>query len=210
MATNPTGGTSVNLVERAKNIIFTPKTEWAVIDAEPTTIANLYRSYVAILAAIPAIASTLGMLFFMPRMAAVEALGRAFGVPVLTTGSIIAGGVADYILALIGVYIMALIIDALAPSFGGTKNQLQAFKVAAFYPTAVWVAGVLTIIPMLGLIVLLAGIYALYTLYLGLPQLMRVPQDKTPGYFIVTLIVAIIVFVIIGYIKNRVIYGGFI
>ena len=199
-----------SLVTRATNMIRSPKTEWEVIDAEPATIAGIYTSYVMILAAIPAIAQTLGLLFFMPRMPAVEALGRAFGVPVMTTGSIIAGGVASYVFTLIGVYVTALIIDALAPSFGGTKDPIKAFKVAAYYPTAAWVAGVLAIIPFLGILVLVAGIYSLYTLFLGLPRLMRVPQEKAVGYFVVTLIVAIVVFMVIGYVQNRVVYGRMI
>jgi hypothetical protein len=217
MATDPTGnptgnptGPAPSLVDRAKNMIITPKTEWEVVDAEPATIGGIYTSYVMILAAIPAVATTLGMLFFMPRMPTVEAFGRALGLPVITTGSIIAGGVINYILALVGVYVMALIIDALAPSFGGTKDQMKAFKVAAYYPTAAWVAGILAIIPLLGILVLVAAIYSLYTLYLGLPRLMRVPQEKSVGYFVVTLVVAIVVFMVIGWVQNRIVYGGFI
>jgi hypothetical protein len=201
----------MSLITRVQNILLKPKEEWGVIDAEPATIGGIYTSYVMILAAIPAIGMAIGLLFFMPRPSAeIAAVGQAFGVPVLTTGSIIVGAVVQYVLALVSVYIMAMIIDGLAPSFGGTKDQLKAFKVAAYYPTAVWVAGILYIIPLLGLLVLIAAIYALYTLYLGLPKLMRVPQDKTVGYFVVTLIIAFVVFVVVGYIANRVTYGGFI
>jgi sterol desaturase/sphingolipid hydroxylase (fatty acid hydroxylase superfamily) len=116
----------------------------------------------------------------------------------------------QYILGLASVYIMAMIIDGLAPNFGGTKDQLKAFKVAAYYPTAAWVAGILYIIPLLGLLALIAAIYALYTLYLGLPKLMRVPQDKTVSYFVVTLVIAFLVFMVVGYVANRITYGGFI
>jgi hypothetical protein len=204
-------GRPKGLVDRAKDIIISPKTEWDVIDGEASTISGIYTSYVMILAAIPALCNTLGLLFFLPRPSEeVAAMGRAFGVPVFSTSSIIAGGVVQYVLALVSVYIMALIIDGLAPSFGSTKNQLKAFKVAAYYPTAIWVASVLTIIPLLGLLVLVAAIYSLYTLYLGLPKLMRTPPDKVVGYFVVTLVIAIVVFVVIGYIANRIVYGGFI
>ena len=206
-----TAGSPKGLVDRAKDIILTPKTEWDVIDAEASTVSSIYTSYVMILAAIPAVFTMLGLLFFLPRPSEeVAAMGRAFGVPVFSTSSIIAGAVVQYVLALVAVYVMGLIIDALAPSFGGTKNPLKAFKVAAYYPTATWVASVLLIIPFLGLLVFIALIYSLYTLYLGLPKLMRVPQDKAIGYFVVTLILAIVVFMVIGYIANRIVYGGFI
>lgn len=206
----PAGG-SKSLVDRVKDIISSPKTEWDVIDREPATVQGIYTSYVMILAAIPVVALAIGLIFFMPRPAAeIAAMGQALGLPVVTTGSIIAGAVVQYVLSLVSVYIMALIIDALAPNFGGTKDQLKAFKVAAYYPTVAWVAGILYIIPFLGILALIAAIYALYTLYLGLPKLMRVPQDKQVGYFVVTLIVAIVVFMIIGWIGNTVIYGGYI
>jgi hypothetical protein len=205
------GGPNKGLFDRVKDIIMSPKTEWDVIDAESATIGGIYTSYVMILAAIPAICMALGLIFFMPRPnAEIAGMAQAFGVPVVTTGSIVVGAVVQYVLGLVGVYIMAMIIDALAPSFGGTKDQLKAFKVAAYYPTAAWVAGLLYIIPMLGLLALIAAIYSLYTLYLGLPKLMRVSADKQVGYFVVTLVLAIIVFMVIGYIGTRVIYGGFI
>jgi hypothetical protein len=205
------GGAPKGLVDRVKDILMSPKTEWDVIDNEQATIGGIYTSYVMILAAIPAICLALGLIFFMPRPSVeVAGMAQAFGVPVLTTGSIIVGAVVQYILGLVGVYVMSMIIDALAPSFGGTKDPLKAFKVAAYYPTAAWVAGILYIIPMLGLLALIAFIYSLYTLYLGLPKLMRVPQDKAVGYFVVTLVIAFIVFMVIGYIGSRVMYGGFI
>jgi hypothetical protein len=208
--TPPRSG-STSLVDRVKNMIVSPKTEWDVIDSEPATIGGIYTSYVMILAAIPPICLAIGMIFFMPRPSAeIAAMGGAMGFPVLTTGSIILGAVVQYALGLACVYIMGMIIDALAPSFGGTKDQLKAFKVAAYYPTAAWVAGLLYIIPLLGLLAFIAFLYALYTLYLGLPKLMRVPQDKAVGYFIVTLVVAFIVFMIVGYIGSRVMYGGYI
>jgi hypothetical protein len=201
----------MSLITRVQNILLKPKEEWGVIDAEPATIQGIYTSYVMILAAIPAIGMAIGLLFFMPRPSAeIAAVGQAFGVPVLTTGSIIVGAVVQYILGLASVYIMAMIIDGLAPNFGGTKDQLKAFKVAAYYPTAAWVAGILYIIPLLGLLALIAAIYALYTLYLGLPKLMRVPQDKTVSYFVVTLVIAFLVFMVVGYVANRITYGGFI
>ena len=33
------------LMDRVKNILLTPKTEWEVIDAEPATVAGLYSLY---------------------------------------------------------------------------------------------------------------------------------------------------------------------
>ncbi|MGQ2933191.1 MAG: YIP1 family protein, partial [Sphingopyxis sp.] len=45
---------------------------------------------------------------------------------------------------------------------------------------------------------LLFALYGLYLLYLGLPVLMKVPQDKALGYTVVVVIVYIVLFLIVG------------
>jgi hypothetical protein len=106
--------------------------------------------------------------------------------------------VLQYVLALVGVFISAFIIDALASSFGGEKNQVQALKLVVYANTALWVAGIANIIPVFGgLIVLVGLVYTLYTLYLGLPKLMKNPADKTVGYFLVSIVVEIVVYFVI-------------
>jgi Yip1 domain len=188
MATNPTGTSS--LVERVKNILATPKLEWPRIDAEPATIGGIYTSYVMILAAIGPIAALLGQ----------QLIGIMGFKPSLSYSLVMA--VLSYGMSLVAVYVSALVIDALAPSFGGTKDMLKAFKVAAYSSTAVWVAGIFGIIPLLGLLILLALIYGFYLLYLGLPLLMRVPADKAVIYFVVVLVVQILLYVLVGYVVS--------
>src|SRR3546814_4956515 len=84
--------------------------------------------------------------------------------------------VFSYVLSLVMLYVVALIINALAPTFGGQKDQLQAVKVIGYAWTAAWVAGIATIVPWLGwLVVLAGGIYSIYLLYLGLPHTMKCP-----------------------------------
>ena len=198
------GAPAPSLVDRAKNLIVSPKTEWPRIDAEPATVSGIYTSYVMILAAIPAVALALGLFLFVPR--GVSAYGIVFGI---TTTSIIVGALLNYGMTLVSVYVIGLIIDFLAPHFGSTKDPLKAFKVAAYYPTALWIASILLIIPGIGfLAMIVGGIYSLYLLYLGLPILMKTPADKTPAYFGVTLIAAIVVLGIMNAIVNRVVYGG--
>lgn len=189
----PTPGSSVSLIDRAKNIIMTPKTEWGVIDAEPATVQGLYTNYVIILAAIGPIAMAIGQQVFG---------WGAMGITIKPSINYSIGlAVISYLLALVGVYAMALVIDALAPSFNGTKNNIQAFKVAAYAPTAAWLAGIFQIVPALAFLGIV-GLYSLYLYYLGMPRLMRVPNDKALGYVIVVCVAYVIVFVIISYIAT--------
>jgi hypothetical protein len=75
---------------------------------------------------------------------------------------------------------------------------MQALKIAAYFPTASWVAGIFGLVPVLGIVALLGGLYSLYLLYLGLPKLMKTAQDKALPYFLVVLIVAIVVSFVIS------------
>lgn len=190
MATNPTEGTRVPLVQRVKNILMTPKTEWPVIDSEPDTIGGIYKNYVMILAAIPPVCLLIGLLLF--------------GMPYFTfpMGYLIGQALVGYVLALVGCYILALIIDALAPSFGGTSDRVKAFKVAAYSSTAAWVVGIVYLVPFLAILGIL-GIYSFYLLYLGLPVLMRTPADKSLVYTIAIIVAAIVLYFVIGMITSR-------
>ncbi len=189
------------IIARAKGILLTPRTEWPIVAAEPDSIAGLFTGYILIVAAIPAIirflsASVIGV--------SVPFLG-SYRVDV-TAGLTMA--VVSYVLSLVGVFIVALIVEALAPTFGGEKNRIQALKVVAYSYTASWVASIIGIIPGLGLIAALAGlIYGLYLLNLGLPFTMKCPPDKSLGYTVVTVIAAIIVSIVLGLVLRSM--GGY-
>ena len=187
MSIDTPGQGSRDIVSRVKGILLTPKTEWPIIAAETTTVADLYKSYAMILAAIPAIATFIGM--------SIIGLGF-FRVPI---GSGLTMAVAMYTMALVGVFVIALIIDALAPTFGSAKDQMQALKTAVYSMTAYWVASIFTIIPGLGgLVALLGGLYGLYLLYLGLPFTMKTPADKAVAYTAVTVVCSIVVMFVLN------------
>jgi hypothetical protein len=190
----------MNLVDRVKNIIVSPKTEWDIIQQEETTPANLLLSYVAILALIPAIAGIIGQ-----SVVGITLLGTSFHVPIIWS---IIGAVVQYILAFVGVYIVAFVADALAPSFGGQKNSIQAMKGVVFSYTPMWIAGIFAIIPILGWLAIL-GLYGFYLLYLGLPKLMNVPQERALGYVVVVIVVAIVVYFIFGGIVGATMVAGY-
>jgi hypothetical protein len=180
------------MVERIKRLLMSPAEEWRRIDVEPDTAKGVFMRWAVPLAAIPAICSFIGMQVF-----GIGAFLVHFRPSLIW--SLISSGLG-YVGALAGVWVLALVIDALAPNFGSAKNQDQAMKVAAYSYTAAWVAGVFSLIPALALIGGLLGLYSLYLLWIGLPILMKTPADKAPGYTIVSIVVAAIVYLIITWI----------
>lgn len=184
----------MNLTERVKNMILQPAQEWMVIEREASTASEIYTSYILPLAAIGPVASIIGFSLIGVNVPFVG----TYRIPLMTS---ISRAVVAYILALVGVYVLALIIDALAPTFQGKKDAIQALKVAAYSSTAAWLAGIFSLVPAIVFLQIL-GIYSFYLLYLGLPSLMKVPQDKALGYTAVAVIAAIVIFAVIGGISN--------
>ena len=189
----------MSLVQRAKNICITPKTEWPVIAAEPESTGGLIAGYVAPLALISPIFAFISASLIGHSL---PFLGN-FKTPIVLGLTV---AVATFVFAIIGVFIVALIVNALAPSFGGEKNSGQALKVVAYSYTPAWIAGVFHIIPGGTLLVVLASLYGLYLLYLGLPALMKCPADKAVGYTVVTVICAIVVSIVLALIVGLI--GG--
>lgn len=188
-----------NLKDRVTKILTSPKTEWPVIDAETTDVAKLYTGYIMILAAIPPLASFIGS----------SILG--FGIFRLGITAGLIGAIISYALSLAGVYVCALIIDKLAPTFESKPSMIQALKLVAYASTASWVAGVFNILPIFGpLLALLGGLYAIYLLYLGLPVLMKTPEAKVIPYLVVSVLVVIVVSVLAMMLAASIVGAAFV
>jgi hypothetical protein len=158
------------LIERVKNIILMPRTEWHVIAAEPTSIGQLYTGYVMPLAAFAAVMSFIRM--------SVIGVNLPFGGAIRTP--MVSGlfeAVVTFILGLIGLYLVGLIINMLAPMFSAERNQRQALQTAAYALTPAWLGTALTFLPLGTLLQLIAGLYGIYVLYLGLPVMMRAKRN---------------------------------
>ena len=180
----------MDLFERVKNILLQPKNEWLKIASETASVQSLYVGYILILAAI-------GPLAMMVRSVAA---GFGTGIPF---------AIGVYLLTLVSVFIVALIVDTLAPTFGSERNFVGSLKVVAYAYTAVWVAGIFRLIPTVGgVIALIAGIYSIYTFYLGLPPVKKCPPAKTVAYTIVVLICNILLFWVLGLVLLPMMLGG--
>jgi hypothetical protein len=174
------------LIARVKNIILSPHTEWPVIAGESDTVATLYTRYILVLSAVPAVAGFIKTSLIGVSVPMVGTVRVGFGAGLSSM-------VLQYLGGLAAVYILALIVNALAPTFGGQKDPVQALKTTAYASTAGWIGGTLVLVPWLGWMLAMAGgIYSIYLLYLGLPSTMRSAADKSVGYTAVTVVIAIV------------------
>jgi len=192
----------MNLIERAKNIIISPAKEWDIIAAEQPDTGKIITGYVLPLAGAAALAAFIGYGFITTRYLGGINWGIYYAVYALIS-------------AIVGVFISAFVIDALAPSFGSEKNMGRSVQLVSYSYTPFWVGGLLAILPIIAFLGVIAGLYGFYLLYIGMPKLKKTPPDKHAGYFVVSLLVMIAVYFILGLIMARLLmpamglyYGG--
>jgi len=177
----------VGIVTRAMNMIIKPKTEWVnVYNETPNNSKSL--TYAVILLLIPTICNFVAYSFI-----GVKVMGYTFR----SVSSGLQQGIMSFIGGILSLYVTAIVIDALATSFDSEKNFGRSMQLVVYSMTPFWVAGVFFLIPGFQPLVFLVGIYGLYLMYQGMPVLMRTPQNKTPGYLVVSIIAMIVVQIII-------------
>jgi hypothetical protein len=180
----------MNLIQRVQDILLRPIPTWPAIEQEQTDVATIYKSYLIYLAAIPALASFIGM-----TLIGVGGFGMSIRMPFMWG---LTNLVVGYVLSLVMVFVLALIVDALAPTFNGSKSQINALKLVAYGATAGFVGGIFSLIPSLGVLGLLAGLYSIYLIYTGIPVLMKCPPDKAVAYTAVVVVCGIVAGIVIG------------
>jgi hypothetical protein len=169
----------MSLIDRAKNILMTPNTEWPVIAGETATLSSLLTTYVLPLAAIPAIAS------FLAGMSSMS-----YGIK---------SALITYISGILGFVITTYVVDFLAGNFKSEKDINKSAQLVAYSMTASWVAGILAIVPVIGWLASIAGaIYAIYLMWLGVGPMKKTPDDQKMIYMVITFVVLLGVSMVVG------------
>ncbi|MFL6661603.1 MAG: Yip1 family protein [Rhizobacter sp.] len=180
----------MTLIQRVQDILLKPKETWPAVAAEPADVASIYRNYLVYLAAIPAICGFIGL-----TLMGAGALGFQVRIPF---ASGLVHMVLSYVLSLVAVYVLALIANALAPTFNGTKNTVSALKLVAYGSTAGFLGGVFSLIPSLGILGILAALYSIYLIYTGIPVLMKAPPEKAGAYTAVVIVCGFVAMIVLG------------
>ena len=151
------------------------------------SVNTLMINYVAVLAAVPFIATLIGRLWFYGLFFGALSIGYVFVLSILT-----------YVLDIVAVFVVGYIIWKIAPNFGTSTTQVRATRTAAYVFTPAFLISILNIIPFLGFLAFLGLLYGLYIMYIGFPILTNTPKDKVLGYVIVTVVLTIVVYAVIG------------
>ena len=189
----------MNLIERAKNMIITPKTEWVKIASEEQSLASVATSYVVPIVLVGAAATFIGY----------GLIGVSyFGVRVSSTEWGIKMAIIQLASALIGFVITSYVVDALAPSFGSEKNINKSAQLVGYGYTPAMLGAIFNVLPAIALIGSLFGLYGIYLMYLGLGPIKKTPEDKKVVYLVVTILVLIVVYFVIGLVLRNILLTG--
>jgi Yip1 domain len=196
----------MQLQSRVTNILTNPASEWQVIAGEAADPTSLFTEYAGPLAAIPAVCRFIG--FSIVGMS-IPIVGGTYRVGIIRG---LTGAIVSWVMTLVGVYIAAVIVEKLAPTFQSSGSTIQALKLVVYAYTPVWVAGVLNLIPALSALTVIAALYSIYLFYLGLPALMKTPPSQVIPYMAVAALVTIVVAFVLGLVTAAIagvgMYGG--
>jgi len=185
----------MNLVERARNILFTPKTEWNVVAGESATIGSLLTSYVIPLSLIPLLTSLINMAIW---------LGPLMGVRYF-----IMVAIRSFATSILTYVITTYVVDVLAVNFRSERNINRSAQLVAYASTGYWVASILGVIPFLGWLAVIAGIsYSVFLMYLGVGPLKKTPEDQLIVYVVISSVVMLVIMYIIEAVFNAMFFVG--
>ncbi len=189
----------MEIINKVKQILTSPKTEWQAIDSENSPHLSVLIKYVLVLAAIPAAAAFIGY-----GLIGYSVLGHHFAS--ISLG--IKQAVIHYITMVGGVYLTAFVIDILATNFGSQKNFDKAFSLVAYAYTPAFIGGIFYIYHPISILASLASIYSLVLLYMGLVPMMKTPAEKRTSYFVVSLLVMVAAFFVLSLVLAAIFIGN--
>ncbi len=173
------------LFTRAKNIIVKPDDEWQVIKGETIGKKEVILNYALPLMVLIAIASLIG--------SSITRLHLGISFP-----SVLISAVVVFVVQFAAMYLSAVIINELAPSFGSKKDINAAFKLVVYASTASYVAAILSgLIPILSVLFGILGLYSIYLFWTGITPMMETPENKRIGYIIVSFLIIVVIFVVL-------------
>ncbi len=184
----------MSLVDRAKNILLNPKSEWEVIAKEPATVGGLFTGYAIPLSVLPIVGSVIAIGLLGIGSGALAPMGIG------TIGVGVAAGMAavGFVMGLVMLWVMSFIVNAVSPSFNGKSDIVSATKLMAYASTPSWVAGLIGpfLGPVGGLVSFAAIAYVVYLIYTGIQPIMEVPTEKVAGLTVVIILIYIVLSVI--------------
>lgn len=185
----------MGFLQHTLGILLRPSSEWKVIRNEKRSFLQVFIGHVPFLALIPAVSAYIG----------VTQVGWsvAEGDPIkLTTESALSLCALAYVALLAGIYVLGEFINWMSKTYGVQGDEAtrhyEATALAVYVSTPILLAGIANLYPELWFVIGvmgLAGAYAVFLVYQGMPILMNISKDQAFMYASSVVTVALVLMV---------------
>jgi hypothetical protein len=169
----------MDILQHTLGIMIHPDSEWKAIRAQrKSSHMDVFASHVPLLALIPTVSAYIG----------VTQVGWAIGdgeVVKLTAMSAATLCAMTYLSLLVGIYIFGEFINWMERTFGVSdspeERHYEGMALAVYVTTPLMLAGIANLYPALWVVataMAIAGAYAVYLIYEGIPILMNIPEER--------------------------------
>ena len=173
------------MLQHALGLFINPRKDWTKIRDENCTVGKCYCSYVFLLASIPPISGYFGTTLHGWEIGTREAIK-------LSPDSALIIAIIYYLVMLVGVFSMGFMIHFMSKTYGSAQSLPRCITLAAYVATPLFLVGIFELFPILWLnfvIGLPALVYSVYLLYLGVPIIMKIPEEQ--GFLFSSAILAV-------------------
>lgn len=192
-------------LQHMMGVFYHPKREWRSIRNERYTIMHLFLSKISLLAAIPALSLFIGTTQIGWSLGGTEFIK-------LSVSSALPAAIAFYFAMWIAVGFISWAIHWMEKTYGGSVSYEQCVTLTTFTATPLFLSGLAGLYPMLWFNVIVGMIalaYTVYLLYIGVPEIMQIPEDR--AFFFATSILTVGLCVLVGLLAaTAILWGTFV
>ena len=189
-------------IQHMMGILYHPKTEWAHIRKEHYSAMHVFLSQISILAAIPSVSLYIGTTQVGWSITGGEFIK-------LDAMSAAMAAIAFYFAMWVAVGFIAYAIHWMEKTYGGNVAFEECLLLTTFTATPMFLSGLVGLYPMLWLNVfvgLAAVIYSVYLLYVGVPIIMQIPEDR--AFFFSSSVLTVGLCVLVGLLATTAVLWG--
>lgn len=170
-----------------KSLLSDPKSGWENVKNEFSSVKSIYLNLILPILALVAICNFIKLtiigvsipLVGIVRVPVETGLNSALGLIIMQS---------------VMMYVAAMILTKLAPSFQGATDELRALRLVAFTGAVGSISAILILVPFIGLLLnLIVGIYSIYIFFCGITPMTNVPKEKRIPYALVVILCNIII-----------------
>lgn len=191
------------MMKNVFNLLYTPKAEWQDIARQNKTVVRIFFLFVMPMALIPTISAFIGASYVGWGLVGEKIVK-------LTAESAMLLSIAAFFAISGAVVVMGLLIKWMAETYGGHPTLDNCVALSAYSATPLYLVGFVALYPVLWidtLLTLFAIAFAVRLLFIGVPIMMDVDQDK--GYLFASSILTVAMVMVIGLFAITILFWGF-